>query len=156
MSLGAVLEDLVELQELAEREDDPERRRTLDEVRTHVAGREPGAKVSEAAVVLGVSQPTVRAWIESGMLPAVSGAKPVRIDVLALADAKRALELIREHAKDGQLLIRVARILRDRAALDGEGVRKGSEDLAAGRVVPLSDDLLDEIAAKGRRAFRIR
>ena len=39
------------------------------------------------------------------------------------------------------------RILRHRAVLAGEGVREGFEDLAAGRVVPLTDDLLDEIAA---------
>ncbi len=146
MSLAEVLDDLLELQELAQEEGDPKRRRALDEVRSHVARREGGAKVSEAAAVLDISQPTVRAWIGLGVLTPMPGTKPVRIDILALAETKRALDLIREHADDGQLLVHVMRVLRDRSALQGEGVREGFDDLAAGRVVPLSDDLLDEIA----------
>ena len=157
MSLAEVLDDLLELQMLAQEEDDPKRRRVLDEVRAHVARREPGAKVSEAAAVLGISQPTVRTWIGSGVLTPVGGAKPVRVGALALAETKRALDLIREHAEDGQLLVHVMEVLRDRAALQGEGAREGFDDLAAGRVVPLSDDLLDEIAAtKGKTRSRSR
>lgn len=105
MSLTEVLDDLLELQMLAQEEDDPKRRRVLDKVRVHVAGREPGAKVCEAAAVLGISQPTVRTWIESGVLTPVGGTKPVRVGVLALAETKRALDLIRKHAGDGQLLV---------------------------------------------------
>jgi hypothetical protein len=144
MSLAEVLDDLLALEELAYREEDPERRRSLDDVRTHVARRDRGAKVSEAAEVLGISQPTVRAWIESGLLTTIAGAKPVRVDVLALAETKRALDLIREHADDRQLLVHVMRILRDRAAL--EGAEEGFADLRAGRVVPLGDDLRNETA----------
>ncbi|HSH60143.1 MAG TPA: hypothetical protein VK988_10970 [Acidimicrobiales bacterium] len=140
MSLAEVLDDLLELQELANEEEDPERRRSLDEVRTHVARRERGAKVSEAAEVLSISQPTVRAWMDFGILTAVPDTKPVRIDVLSLAETKRTMDLILEHADDRQSHVRVMRMLRDRAALVGEGVREGLEDLAAGRVVPLTDE----------------
>lgn len=143
MSLAEVLDDLVELQGLAAMESDPARRRSLDEVRTHVARRERGAKVSEAAKVLGLSQPTVRVWLDAGLLAMVPDMKPVRIDVLSIADVKRALDLIREYADDRQLLVHVMRILRDRAALDGS--EEGFADLRAGRVVPLGDDLVDEI-----------
>ncbi len=138
MSLAEVVDDLLELQELAQDEGDPKRRRALDEVRAHVARRQRGAKVSEAAAVLGISQPTVRAWMESGVLTPMPSTKPVRIDVLALAETKRALDLIREHADDGPLLVHVMGFLRDQAALRGEGVREGFDDLAAGRVVRLS------------------
>lgn len=149
MSLVEVLDDLLELQDLAAHEDDPARRRALDEVRAHVARRERGAKVSEAAHVLGISQPTVRAWIESGILTAVPGAKPVRIEVLALAETKRALDLVRDHVDDRQLLVHVMRILRDRAAL--EGSEEGFADLSAGRTVALGEDLLAEMAGLRRR-----
>ncbi len=53
---------------LASHEDDPERRRTLDELHRRVAARERGVKVSEAAAAL------------------------------ALAEVKRALDLVRVHA----------------------------------------------------------
>lgn len=155
MSVAEVLEDLLELEELANEEQDPERRRSLDVVRTHVAHRARGAKVAEAADLLGISQPTVRAWISSGVLSAVPGSKPVRVDLLALADVKRALGLIREHLDDRQLLVHVMRVLRDRAALEGDEAREGFEDLAAGRVVPVTDDLLDELrATKGKTRSR--
>jgi len=119
-----------------------------------LAERDRGAKVSEVAKVLGLSQPTVRAWIESGLLEPIAGTTPVRVDVLSLADVKRALDLIRRHKDDKRLLADVMRLLRDRAALAREDVRAGLEDLAAGRTVPLGDDLLSEIAASEARGKR--
>lgn len=154
VSLVEVVNDLLDLQDLAQYEEDPERRRLLDEVREHVARRGGGAKVSEAADVLGISQPTVRSWIEAGVLPAVAATKPVRIDVLALAETKRALDLIREHADDRQLLVHVMRVLRDRAAL--EGSEEGFADLQAGCTVPVGDDLRAEIAQLRTRKSRRR
>lgn len=149
MSLVEVVDDLLTLQELAAREDDPDRRRSLDAVRTHLAGRDQGAKVSEAAHVLGISQPTVRAWLDAGVLIEVADTKPMRVDVLSLADVKRALDLIRQHADDRQLLAQVMRVLRDREALAGS--EEGFADLRAGRVVPLGDDLRSEIDQLRRR-----
>lgn len=149
MSLAEVLDDLLALEELASGEADPERRRSLDEVRNHLAYRDRGAKVSEAAEVLGLSQPTVRAWIDAGLLTTVAGAKPVRVDVMSLAETKRAVDLVRQHADDRQLLAQVMRVLRDSAALEGSG--EGFGDLRAGRVAPLGDDLRSEIASLRRQ-----
>ncbi len=149
MSLAEVVGDLLELQDLATQEEDPERRRSLDEVRAHVARREGGAKVSEAARVLGISQPTVRAWIDAGVLTAIPDAKPVRIDVLALAETKRALDLIRDHIDDRQLLVHVDRVLRGRAAL--EGSQEAFADLRGGRTAPLGADLIAEIGEIRKR-----
>ena len=143
MSLIEVVDDLLTLEELAAHEDDPERRRSLAAVRNHVADRDRGAKVSEAADVLGISQPTVRAWLNAGVLSEVAETKPVRVDVLSIADVKRALDLIRRHADDRQLLIQVMRVLWDRAALAGS--EEGFADLRAGRVVPIGEDLRREI-----------
>jgi hypothetical protein len=143
MSLAEVVDDLLELEDLGRHVDDRERRRH-DQVREHLASRERGAKVTEAALVLGVSQPTVRAWIDAGVLPVVPKAKPVRVDVLAVADLKRAIDLVRAHVDDRQLLVHVMRLVRDRAALEGAGA--GFDDYRAGRTVPLGDDLKAEIA----------
>lgn len=153
MSLLEVVDDLLTLEELAEHEDDPDRRRSLDVLRSHLADRDRGAKVSEVAHVLGVSQPTVRAWIEAGVLDPRGDSTPARVDVLSLVAVKRAVDLLREHGHDRNLLVAVMRLLRDRAALAGDGVREGFEDLAAGRVVPLTDELLEELAvvSKGKK-----
>ena len=44
MSLVEVVNDLLALEELAEHEDDPQRRRALELVRGHLADREPGGE----------------------------------------------------------------------------------------------------------------
>lgn len=151
MSLAEVVDDLLELEDVGKGVDDRQRRR-LDQIRRHLAERAPGAKVSEAASLLGVSQPTVRAWIDAGILPMVPKTKPVRVDVLALADLKRAVDLVRANLDDRQLLVHVMRRLRDEAALDGAS--EGIEDYRAGRTVPLGDDLKAEIASLKRETGR--
>lgn len=153
MSLAEVVDDLLELEDLGRHVDDRERRR-LDEVRRHLAKRERGAKVSDAAVVLRVSQPTVRAWIDAGILPPIPKTKPVRVDVLALAELKRAVDLIRANIDDRQLLVHVMRLLRDRAAL--EGASEGFDDDRAGRTVALGEDLKAEIAELRKQGTRRR
>jgi len=147
MSIIDVVDDLITLQELAAHEDDPERRHSLDDVHRRVAARERGVKVSEAAAVLSLSQPTVRAWIEAGVLVRVRGASPVRIEVLSLADVKHALDVVRHHAEDRKLLAQVMRLLRDRADLTAAALDEGIADLTAGRTVPLTDDLIAELAS---------
>ena len=146
MSIVDVVDDLITLQDLASHEDDPERRRTLDELHRRVAARERGVKVSEAAAALALSQPTIRSWIDAGILVPVRGESPVRIEVLSLAEVKRALDLVRVHAADRHVLSQVIRILRDRADLASPVVDEGIHDLAAGRTTPLSQDLLAELA----------
>lgn len=147
MSIIDVVDDLITLQELAAHEDDPERRRSLDEIHRRVAARERGVKVSEAAAVLSLSQPTVRAWIEAGVLEPVRDAAPVRIEVLPLADVKHALDLVRQHTEDRHLLAHVMRTLRDRADLASAALSEGLADLTAGRTVPLTDDLIAVLAS---------
>lgn len=146
MSIIDVVDDLITLQELAAHEDDPERRRSLDEVHRRVAARERGVKVSDAAAVLSLSQPTVRAWIEAGVLEPVPNASPVRMEVLSLVDVKHALDLVRQHAEDRHLLAHVMRVLRDRVDLTSATLDEGIADLTAGRTIPLTDDLIAELA----------
>jgi excisionase family DNA binding protein len=134
MSLAGVVEDLLALQRLAEGERDARRRQVLDEVRQHVVDRDRGAKVGEAAQVLGVSAPTVRAWIEAGALQAVAGSRPVRVGVMSLAETKSILDELRRHRDDRHLLADVSRGLRDRGVRAGEDGAEGVDDPAAGRV----------------------
>ncbi len=151
MSLVEVVDDLLALEDLAEQESDPDRRRSLDLVRTHLVDRDLGAKVSEVALLLGLSHPTVRAWMSVGVLQTRGGAAPARVSVVSLAEVKRAVDLLREHHQDRDLLVGVMRHLRDRSVLAIDGVEGGFEDIAAGRVAPLSDDLLEELTVPSVR-----
>jgi len=145
VSVIGVVEDLIALQQLAGQERDAARRRSLDAVREHVAERDRGAKVGEAAQVLGVSAPTVRAWIEAGALQAVAGSRPVRVGVMSLAVTKSVVDELRAHRDDRALLADVLRVLRDREALAGEDVAAGLGDVSAGRVRRLDQATLEEL-----------
>jgi len=139
------VEDLIALQQLAGQERDAARRRSLDAVREHVAERDRGAKVGEAAQVLGVSAPTVRAWIEAGALQAVAGSRPVRVGVMSLAVTKSVVDEVRRHRDDRALLADVLRVLRDREALAGEDVAAGLGDVSGGRVRRLDQATREEL-----------
>lgn len=145
MSVSGVVEDLIALQRLAEQERDAVRRQSLDAIRGHVAERGGGAKVGEAAQVLGVSAPTVRAWIKAGALRTVAGSSPLRVEVTSLAATKSVLDELRRHRDDGRLLAEVLRVLRDRGVLAGDDVAVAVEDLAAGRVCRLDANRLNEL-----------
>ncbi|MGH8971720.1 MAG: hypothetical protein ACRD0C_00760 [Acidimicrobiia bacterium] len=143
--------DLVELERLAAAEDDDERRRRLLKLRDRLAERGDGAKVSEAASVLGLSVPTVRSWVAAGVLEAVPGRQPARVTYDSLALAKHALDEIRRHRDDRSLLMAVMRRLRDRAVLDDPLLDQALDDMAAGRVTPVRVEDLDELIPGSRR-----
>jgi excisionase family DNA binding protein len=146
-----LIEDLIELEELAEQEDDAARRQRLVALADRVAHRDAGAKVSEAAEILAISAPTVRAWIKAGLLAPVPDRSPVRIELSSLAAAKRAVDAVRRIKDEPQLLAEVYRILRDRDILNDPNVRQGIEDYRAGRAVELTPELLDELLPPQRR-----
>jgi len=152
MTVVEIVDDLNRLHDLERGESDPARRRELAEIRNRLAHRDRGAKVSEAAQLLDVSPPTVRAWIEASVLDAIPGSSPVRIDTLSLAEVKRAVDLVRANLDDRQLLVHVMRLIRDRAAL--EGADQAIEDYQAGKTLPLADDLKAEIARLKRETGR--
>lgn len=153
MSVVEVVDDLITLQALADREADAASREMLASLQRRVAERDRGAKVSEAAAILGLSAPTVRSWIDAGVLP-VTGTAPVRVDLLALADAKRAVDTLRRHADDAHLLADVLRLLRDRAVASRSDLAEGIDDVRAGRLTRLDRARLDQLLPEPRPARR--
>ena len=152
MSVTEVVEDLITLQWLAGLERHADRRLSLEAVRDHVAARNRGAKVLEAAQVLGVSAPTVRAWVKAGVVVAVDGPGPVRVTVMSLAAAKHVVDELRRHRDDRHLLAEVLRMLRDRGVLTGDDVRRGQADLAAGRLRRLDAASLDVLLSPTKKS----
>jgi hypothetical protein len=153
MSASDAIDDLIELKQLAEQERDATRRRRLLGVHERVASRAEGVKVSEAADVLGLSAPTVRAWLDANVLIAVRGKRPTRVTAASLAAVKWAVDEIRSHRDDRRLLADVARLLRDHAAL-GSDADADIEDMRAGRVTRLDRARLDELLPPAKEAKR--
>ncbi|MHB1925072.1 MAG: helix-turn-helix domain-containing protein [Acidimicrobiales bacterium] len=152
MGAAEIVEDLMELERLAEAEADVRRRRRLLALRDRLAARSEGAKVSEAADVLGVSVPTVRAWTEAGVLDELAGVRPVRISYVSLAPVRGVLDQIRASGGEPHLLGAVARRLRDRAV--AADLTEAVGDLEAGRTRVVGEKDLDDLIPPNRRRAR--
>jgi hypothetical protein len=153
MSTSDAINDLIELKQLAEQERNAARRRRLLGVHERIASRTEGVRVSQAAEVLGLSAPTVRAWLDANVLIAVKGKGPTRVTAASLAAVKRAVDEIRSHRDDRHLLADVARVLRDNAAL-GSDADAGIEDMRAGQVTRLDRARLDKLLPPAKEAKR--
>lgn len=145
MSVAEDVADLNTLYDLSCGENDATRRRELAGLRDRLARRHEGAKVSEAAEVLGVSPPTVRSWIEAEVLMRMPQSSPLRVEVSSLAAVKRLVDVLRAEGQDRDLLAAISRRLRDRDLLESDGFAAGIKDVRAGRLVPIGDDLRDEM-----------
>jgi hypothetical protein len=73
-----------------------------------------GVPVDTAALMLDVSQPTVRSWVERGILTSVPGQRPVRVTADSLGDTLAAVTALRRADSAGPLAGRVLAVLHDR------------------------------------------
>lgn len=110
----------------------------LDDVEAALQSVEhaPGVTVARAAHKLGVSEPTVRAWIERGALRAIPSTRPTQVDPNSLRDVVRAVGELRDRGVDREWLQALLDYLDDRAARRSEAVREGLDDLRAGKLEP--------------------
>jgi hypothetical protein len=99
-------------------------------------GHPAGVPVAQAARRLGVSVPTVRAWIARGALAAIEGSSPVEIEPESLRGVGRALDELRERGQDREWLQALVDYLDDRAARSSPALKEGLEQLARGELEP--------------------
>jgi transposase-like protein len=97
-------------------------------------GHAAGVPVAQAARRLGVSVPTVRAWIARGALTAIEGSSPVEIEPESLRSVGRALQELRERGVDREWLQALVDYLDDREARQRPALREGLEQLARGEL----------------------
>jgi len=110
----------------------------LDDVQAALSSVEhsPGVTVARAAHKLGVSEPTVRTWIERGALREIPGITPTQVDPDSLRRVTRAVAELRERGQDREWLQALVDYLDDRAVRRSDALREGLEDLRAGKLEP--------------------
>lgn len=94
-----------------------------------------GVTVAQAAKRLEVSEPTVRKWLDEGLLARVAGRKPVEISQRSVIDVERVLGSVRENYPARQWGEALGAFLHDRDLLGQEWVREGMEQLKRGELV---------------------
>lgn len=95
-----------------------------------------GLQVAEAAVYLGVSEPTIRAWLQRGLLNAVLESKPAVVERSSLRRVHRAIKELRGRGQDRDWLRALVDVLHDHAERERPEIVAGLDELARGDLEP--------------------
>ena len=90
--------------------------------------------VSVAAAELGVSNPTVRAWRDRGLLRSPEGTE--EIEVTSLRRVKAALDELRTRGQNRDWLRSLVDLMHDRATLADKQLQRNLQDIASGKFEP--------------------
>jgi hypothetical protein len=99
-----------------------------------------GVTVKEAADALAVSQPTIRSWIEHGILDRAAGSGPTRVTAASLGAVVAAARTIRQAGTSKRLMTELIHALEDRHTMATIEDRLG--DVRRGDVVEVDPDRL--------------
>lgn len=98
--------------------------------------RGTGLSVEATAQYLGISAPTVRAWVQRGVLKRKPGSKPLQIDRESARRVHRGLVELRARGQDREWMATLIDYLHDASDRRSEPVRKGLDELARGELEP--------------------
>jgi hypothetical protein len=101
-----------------------------------------GVSVADAAAVLQISQPTVRAWMQRGVLQRAGDSRPAKITESSLGEAVAAVETIRQ-AGSGRQLRHVLDALEDRRTR--AQLEAAIAELEAGGLAEVDPDDFDDL-----------
>ena len=127
----ALFERIKVLQDVARRVDADDRQRLIDVVRSELE-TSPPIRPGAAAVVLELSEKTVRAWMKEGVLRVAVEEPRVLIDPNALHAVARAVTELRAAGKTRNLLDDVHRRLVDATWLDRGDLSESLDEMRSG------------------------
>lgn len=109
------------------------RRRRLDEA--------PSVRLSVAGKLLDLSLPTIRVWIDRGLLAEVDGSSPRRVTLGSVLEVRPLVRELRALGRNRNLLEAVLARVEDERALSDRKLRKSLDEMRRGEltdITPLS------------------
>ncbi len=111
----------------------------LEETVERLDGAAPsprGLQVAEAADYLGVSEPTIRAWLARGLLNVVPESKPAVVERSSLRRVRRAIKELRRRGQDRDWLRALVDVVHDHAERERPEIVTGLDEFARGDLEP--------------------
>jgi hypothetical protein len=103
-------------------------------------GAETPVEVSQAAKILAVSPPTVRAWAKRGILERVRGRSPIALTFESVRRTRRLLGELRAQGADREFVQRLLDAALDRHELSRPEAACGLEQWRAGEATAVASD----------------
>jgi cob(I)alamin adenosyltransferase len=111
----------------------------LVELRRRLAPDTP-VEVSQAARILAVSPPTVRAWARRGILERVPGRSPIALTFDSVRRVRRLLADLRARGAEREFVQRLLDAALDQRELSRPEATRGLEQWRAGEATPVDAD----------------
>jgi DNA-binding transcriptional MerR regulator len=103
-------------------------------------GAETPVEVSQAAKILGVSLPTVRAWAKRGILERVRGRSPMAVTFDSVRRTRRLLGELRAHGTDREFVQRLLDAALDQRELSRPEATRGLAQWRTGQATAVPSD----------------
>jgi hypothetical protein len=106
------------------------RRRRLDEA--------PSVRLSVAATLLDLSVPTIRIWIDRGLLDDVDDSSPRHVTLKSVLEVRPLVRELRALGRDRNLLEAVLARLEDERTLSHRDLRRSLDEMHTGKLADIT------------------
>ncbi len=98
----------------------------------------PSVRLSVAAKLLDLSVPTIRVWIDRGLLDEVRGSSPRRVTLQSVLGVRPLVRELRALGRDRNLLEAVLARIEDERALSDRKLRRSLDEMRSGQLVDIT------------------
>lgn len=98
----------------------------------------PSVRLSVAGKLLDLSAPTIRAWIDRGLLNEVDGSSPRRITLQSVLEVRPLVRELRALGRDRNLLEVVLARVEDKRTLSDRKLRKSLDEMRSGKLTDIT------------------
>jgi DNA-binding transcriptional MerR regulator len=130
------LDDLAELEKALG--ENSEARRKVISIRRRRLADAPSVRLSVAGEMLNLSIPTIRVWIDRGLLDEIPDTSPRRVSLGSVLEVRPLVRELRALGRDRNLLEAVLAQAEDEQALSDRKVRRSLDEMTRGELVDIT------------------
>lgn len=98
----------------------------------------PSVRLSVAGKLLDLSLPTIRTWIDRGLLEEVSGSSPRRVTLRSVLEVRPLVRELRALGRNRNLLEAVLARIEDERALSDRKLRRSLDEMHSGKLIDIT------------------
>jgi DNA-binding transcriptional MerR regulator len=133
-----LVSEIAEIDDLTASLSSDDVRRRLRNLRRRLIGWVPTVRLSVAASLLDLSVPTVRAWIERGLLEGVADTSPRRVALQSVVEVRPILRELRSLGQDRDLVQTVLARIEDEAVLADPELQRSLDEMHRGELIDVT------------------
>jgi DNA-binding transcriptional MerR regulator len=98
----------------------------------------PSVRLSVAGKLLGLSIPTIRTWIDRGLLDEIGDSSPRRVTLRSVLEVRPLIRELRALGRDRNLLEAILARLEDKRTLSDHKLRRSLDEMRSGKLIDIT------------------